>query len=49
MDEQLSAEAIKSNIEFFKTQKEFYSSLYSQALLNEVKYSKMLQELTEEE
>lgn len=49
MNEQLSIEGIKSNLEFYKRLKEIYSSLYTEALLNEVKCTKMLQELTEEE
>ena len=49
MDEQLSVEGIKSNIEFYKRLKDIYSSLYTEALLNEVKYTKALQELTKEQ
>ena len=49
MDEQLSVEGIKSNIEFYKRLKDIYSSLYTEALLNEVKCTKMLQDLNEEE
>lgn len=49
MDEQLSVEAIQSNIEFYKRVKQTYLNLYTEALLNEVKYMKMLQNEDEEE
>lgn len=48
MDEQLSVEAINSNIEFYKRVKQTYLALYTEALLNEVKYMKMLQNEDEE-
>lgn len=49
MDDTLSTEAIKANIEYFKKLKEEYSSMYSQALLNQVKFEKMLHDLEDQE
>ena len=47
--ENLSKEAIKSNIEFYKLQKEYYSNLHTEALLNEIKWSKLLNDMEEED
>jgi len=47
--ENLSKEAIQSNIEFYKQQKEYYSNLYTESLLNEIMWYKLLKDMEEED